>query len=89
MSENINQRLILSVQHALNGNWHAAHNIAQDYNTPIACWIHAVLHKIEPDEWNSRYWYARSGGYSYEKFDDAKEELRSIANQLNLLASPR
>lgn len=84
MSEKVNQRLILSVQHALNGDWHAAHKIAQDYNTLIACWIHAVLHKIEPDEWNSRYWYARSGGHYYEEFTDAQVELQDIFNQLNI-----
>lgn len=78
---------MLAMQYALNDDWHAAHHIAQDYNTPIACWIHAVLHKIEPDEWNSRYWYARSGGHYYEEFTDAKVELQDIANQLNTTVS--
>jgi hypothetical protein len=82
MSDYVNQQLILAVQSAINGDWHAAHNIAQDYNTSIACWIHAVLHKMEPDEWNSRYWYTRSGGHSYEEFLDATIELQDIARQL-------
>lgn len=86
MSESIHQQLILAVQLAINGDWHAAHNIAQDYNTPIACWIHAVLHKMEPDEWNSRYWYARSDGRKYDDFSDATEELNAIASCLTQLA---
>jgi hypothetical protein len=76
------QQLISAVQFAIKGDWHAAHNIAQNYDTPIACWIHAVLHKIEPDEWNSKYWYARSGGHTYLDYVEPSEELNVIANYL-------
>ena len=46
--------LRIAVQAALNDDWHTAHNIAQEYSDPIANWIHAVLHKIEGDVWNSK-----------------------------------
>ena len=46
---------------ALTGDWRRAHNIVKDYDDPFACWIHAVLHKIEGDADNSRYWYAQTG----------------------------
>ncbi len=85
MSTAINQQLSLAVQLAIKGDWDEAHKIAQEYNTSMACWIHAVLHKIEPDEWNSRYWYARSGGHTYVEFEDAQVELREIATQLSQL----
>jgi hypothetical protein len=81
--DSINQQLALAVQYAIVGDWKTAHEITQDYNTPVACWIHAVLHKIEPDEWNSRYWYARSGGHRYEEFADALVEFKAIACQLD------
>lgn len=73
--------LIESVNAALNGDWHRSHNIAQDYNDSIANWIHAVLHKMEPDEWNSRYWYGRTDK-RYEDFIDPMEEFRSILEVL-------
>ncbi|WP_369384880.1 hypothetical protein [Methylobacillus glycogenes] len=44
--------------------------------------VHAVLHKIEGDEWNSRYWYKRSK-HEYEEFTDPQAELRAIAQQLD------
>jgi hypothetical protein len=45
-----------------NGQWDAAHRIVQKYeNDATAAWIHAVLHKIESDLDNSRYWYRRAG----------------------------
>jgi hypothetical protein len=72
-----------AVTHALAGEWDASHKIAQDYSDPMANWIHAVLHKIEGDAWNSRYWYARTQGRNYEDFSDPQEELREIARRLD------
>ena len=72
------EALKIAVQAALDGDWLASHNIAQDYSDDTANWIHAVLHKIEGDEWNSKYWYARTRGKSYEDFSDAREELHAI-----------
>lgn len=69
---------------ALAGDWHGAHNIAQDYADPTAHWLHAVLHKIEGDEWNSRYWYAHSAGRQYEDFNEPKDEVLAIQASLNL-----
>jgi hypothetical protein len=74
--------LLLAVQAALNGDWHKAHLIAQKYNDTNANWLHAVLHKIEGDEWNSRYWYARTKDRQYEDFSESDDEL--IAMQSNL-----
>jgi len=72
-----------AVEAALNGDWDKSHKIAQDYSDPMANWIHAVLHKIEGDVWNSQYWYARSSGKSFEDFVDAQDELREILNTLS------
>ena len=74
--------LKLATQAALDGNWHAAHEIAQKFNDVYAYWLHAVLHKIEGDERNSRYWYAKSLGKHYEDFDDSVDELIAILNHL-------
>ena len=70
--------LLTAVKLALDGDWDASHKIAQDYSDSNANWIHAVLHKIEGDEWNSKYWYARTVGRSYEDFADARDELLEI-----------
>ncbi len=79
---NKQQILLQATQLALAGEWDKAHEIVQDMNDSEACWIHGVLHKIEGDEWNSRYWYARSQ-HQYEQFDDTELELKSIASRLN------
>lgn len=43
------------------GDWEAAHAIAQDLETPLGSWIHALLHLIEGDLGNARYWFAQAG----------------------------
>ena len=71
-----------AVQLAMAGEWEGAHNIAQASGHPIAHWIHAVLHKIEPDEGNSRYWYARTS-HRYEEYATPAEEWQAILAALS------
>ena len=78
----MNADLLKAVNAALAGDWHAAHNIAQDMEEADAHWLHAILHKIEGDQWNSKYWYARSAGHHYEDFPDATEELKALLMHL-------
>lgn len=75
--------LLTAVKLALAGDWDASHKIAQDYSDMTANWIHAVLHKIEGDVWNSKYWYARTSGRAYEDYADARDELLQIQKSLS------
>jgi len=75
--------LLTAVRLALDGDWDASHKIAQDYSDSTANWLHAVLHKIEGDVWNSRYWYARSAGRAYEDFSNVRDELLQIQKSLS------
>jgi len=69
----MNDDLLQAVELALAGDWDAAHELVQQYeNDGIAAWIHAVLHKIEGDEANSRYWYRRA-----DRMDHVVEEPRA------------
>ena len=71
-----------AVDMALAGEWDEAHGIVQaDETDPKACWIHAVLHKIEGDAGTARYWDARAG--RLDAVDrDAVEELTAIRDSL-------
>ena len=45
-----------------NGDWQAAHAIVQaDEDSPLFCWAHGIVHLMEGDRSNARYWYARAG----------------------------
>ncbi len=74
----LREDLTEAVTLALAGDWEDAHKIVQRHEEdPIACWIHAVLHKIEGDEGNARYWY-RLAGQAYEAYPDPKAELQAL-----------
>ncbi len=82
MDQHLSERLETAVNLSLSGDWNAAHQIVQEYKDPIAYWIHAVLHKIEGDEFNSRYWYARTSA-EYEDFGSVKDELIHVLKMLD------
>ncbi len=41
-------------------DWQAAHEIAQESKEPLAAWAHGIVHLIEGDESNARYWYQKA-----------------------------
>jgi hypothetical protein len=43
------------------GDWHTAHELAQDVHSREGSWIHAYLHRKEGDLGNAGYWYNRAG----------------------------
>lgn len=45
----------------LHGDWNRAHRIVQSMYDADSEWIHAYLHRKEPDIANARYWYQRCG----------------------------
>jgi hypothetical protein len=42
------------------GDWRAAHRIVQPLDSPMACWAHGIVHLMEGDEFNARYWHRRA-----------------------------
>jgi hypothetical protein len=81
MDTSLKNQLIKAVKLAQAGEWDASHRIVQEYNDAAACWIHAVLHKIEGDEVNSRDWYARCNA-RFEDHAEASQELEVIVHFL-------
>lgn len=57
---NINETISKALKILQNGDWEGSHNIAQSKEGhPGFDRLHALLHRIEGDEWNARYWYNR------------------------------
>ena len=63
-------------------DWKAAHVIAQAYeNDPVGDHLHALVHRIEGDLANARYWYNKAR----ERFEPAasvEAELQRIETKL-------
>jgi len=65
--------LLQAIDLALASKWEAAHETIQQYEDDVtAAWIHAVLHKVEGDLGNARYWYRRA-----DRLDRVAEEPRA------------
>ena len=74
----IHKKLLEAVDLALAGDWQAAHAIAQDHeDDATANWIHAVVHWMEGDLSNARYWF-RQAGQQMSDHPGPAETLRAI-----------
>jgi hypothetical protein len=69
------------------GDWKAAHEIVQaDEESALACWAHGIVHLMEGDVANARYWYREAGRAFPEAPSAAAEisELRASAGMRSL-----
>lgn len=48
----------------LAGGWREAHEAAQSIDTPEGSYWHAIVHRMEPDESNARYWFRHLGDHA-------------------------
>lgn len=44
-----------------NRNWQLGHDLIDSAPGQDAAWVHALMHRMEGDQANARYWYARAG----------------------------
>ena len=42
------------------GEWHEAHKLVKNTETPNENWIHAYLHRVAGDTDKASYWYSRA-----------------------------
>jgi hypothetical protein len=63
---------------ALSGLWllhgflDQSHSISQSIATPEGCFWHAIMHRLERDFWNSKYWYRQVGQHDVLKLMGAR-----------------
>jgi len=71
-------RLLEAAERALGGDWQAAHRIVPAHEEDdVAAWIHAVVHRMQGDLGNARYWYRRCGR-AFREDVTVDAELREI-----------
>lgn len=55
--------------------WKDAHETAQDIAGPDGAYWHAIVHRMEPDAWNSGYWFRQVGDHAiFSALRDAAAE---------------
>ncbi len=71
-----------AIVHLGRGDWQSAHAIVQrDEESPLACWLHGIVHLMEGDEANARYWY-RAARRRFPDEPSADEELAAVRTEL-------
>ena len=71
-----------ALTHLEGGDWQAAHEIVQrDDESALSCWAHGIVHIIEGDIPNARYWYGQAKR-PFPPKPDAAREVRALAEEL-------
>jgi hypothetical protein len=64
------------------GDWRAAHAIVQeDEESRLSCWAHGIVHLMEGDVPNARYWYRRAGRVLQQNFS-IEAEIAALRDTL-------
>jgi Tfp pilus assembly protein PilF len=53
-------RLARAVELLEAGDWQQAHEIVQEDKSVLAAWLHGIVHTLEGDLDNARYWYRKA-----------------------------
>ena len=71
-----------AVSHLEKGDWQAAHAIVQeDEDSRLFCWAHGIVHIMEGDRSNARYWYRRAGR-PFDVDTAAAQEIKALKAEL-------
>ena len=70
-----------AIRHLKKGDWQKAHAIVQTDESAEACWAHGIVHMLEGDVGNARYWYRRARRIFPLVFD-APQEIDALVAAL-------
>lgn len=68
-----------ALRHLRDGRWQLAHAIVQEDESMLGCWAHGIVHMLEGDFANARYWYRRIDR-PYPGDDAVGAELDALAH---------
>jgi len=72
-----------ALEHLAAGEWQPAHEIVQADKSVLAAWMHGIVHTIEGDLDNARYWYRKAdrefpgAGAVQQEIAAARDRLRA------------
>ena len=74
-----------ALAHLRRREWKKAHEIVMDLEDKVAYHMHGLVHRLEGDMENARYWYARAG-VPLSRSLRLASELKKIESELNTQA---
>lgn len=67
--------------HMRAGRWIEAHNLVQSDDSPLAAWLHGILHIQEGDLEDAEYWYGKANR-NFRSRGTLDEELERFEAEL-------
>ncbi len=55
------ESLARAVEFLAAGAWQQAHEIVQNESSALGAWLHGIVHILDGDLDNARYWYRKAG----------------------------
>ena len=71
-----------ALAHLRRREWKKAHELVMDLEDKVAFHMHGLVHRLEGDMENARYWYARAG-VPLSRSLRLEAELKKIESELN------
>ena len=68
------------------GQWKPAHEIVQKDSSPLAAWLHGIVHILEGDLKNAQGWYKRADR-AFPGGDAVQSEIAAARAAVNAQAS--
>jgi len=69
------------------GSWQPAHEIVQKEDSPLAAWLHGIVHILEGDLGNAQGWYRRASR-PFPGAEAAKAEIAAARREVQGGAGP-
>ena len=66
-----------AIRHLKTGNLRKAHDVVQNDPSEFGCWVHGIVHLIEGDVPNARYWYRRAHR-TFPRAQDPSAEIDAL-----------
>ena len=79
--------LVTAVDFLETGAWQQAHEIVQKEESPLAAWLHGIVHILEGDLRNAQGWYRRAGR-PFPGAEAAAEEIAAARRAVHEPADP-
>ena len=70
-----------AIRHLQHGDWQKAHPIVQNDDSDLGSWAHGIVHMLEGDVGNARYWFRRAGR-PFPKDRDPRAEIDALVATL-------
>jgi hypothetical protein len=66
-----------AIRHLRRGDWQKAHVLVQNDSSDLGSWAHGIVHLLEGDVGNARYWFRRARR-PFPREPDASAEIDAL-----------